>query len=111
MLPNELTDPSVFWDDLEVLIIQTEVWMVWSRGARNRGRLWWEVCKSSQYIPPCTIGFIPSGSPSDIYIIHEAAAMLGISSCMMNEIFPCRIWTEFVAPMGRVVRYNKLRGI
>ena len=28
----------------------------------------------------------------------KAAAMSGISSCMMNEILPCKIWTEFVAP-------------
>src|SRR5882724_9379764 len=50
------------------------------------------------------------GGPLTLTSSMKAAAMSGISSCMMNEISPCRIWTEFVAPMGRVVRRNKPRG-
>ena len=41
----------------------------------------------------------------------KAAAMSGISSCMMNEISPCKIWTELVAPIGRVVRCKRPRGV
>src|SRR5882724_6184311 len=51
------------------------------------------------------------GGPLTLTSSMKAAAMSGILSCMMNEISPCRIWTEFVAPMGRVVRRNKPRGI
>src|SRR5882724_1895476 len=78
MLPNKPADPSVLWDDLVVLIIQAEVliirakvWLVWSRGANNRSRLWQGVCKGSGDIPSCAVGFILSRRPSDIYIIHK----------------------------------------
>src|SRR5882724_5698216 len=50
------------------------------------------------------------GGPLTLTSSMKAAAMSGILSCMMNEIYPCRIWTKFVAPMGRVVRHNKLKG-
>ena len=41
----------------------------------------------------------------------KVAAMLGISSFMMKDMSPWRICTEFVAPIGRVVRHKRLRGI
>src|SRR5882724_5386057 len=84
MLPNEPTDPSVFWNDLIVLIIQADVltvqaeaWLVWSKGAQNGSGLCWGFCKSSGYIPSCTVGFIPSRRPSDIDIIHEGCCNVG----------------------------------
>ena len=41
----------------------------------------------------------------------KAAAMSGISFCKMKETSPCKILTELVAPIGRLVSHKRPRGV
>jgi len=53
------------------------------------------------------VGFVLSRRPSDIDIIHEGCCNVG-HLILYDEInIPLQDWTEFVAPIGRVVRCNK----
>jgi len=113
------TDGSqCFLDDLLVLIIQSEVlivwakvWLVQSRGTRNGSRLWWGVCKSGPDILSCAVGFILSGRSPDNLIIYE-------SCCYVRHVILYDEWDITLqdldiicTPMGRVVRCSKPRGV
>ena len=101
MLPDELTDPGILWDNLVMLIIRAEVWLVGSRGAKNRSRLWQGVCKGSGDIPSCTASLISSRRPPNIYIIHEGCCYVRHLILYDKKNVPLQDLDQICGPHGK----------
>ena len=104
VVPDETSNARILGKDF---IIKT----VWA------GCAWEGVClrrrlgEGSGSVPSVSVHLISSRWTLKLTLSMKAAAISSISSCRMKETSPWRIYTELVAPIGRLVRHKRPRGI